>query len=126
MRGFRLAAEADVAPCITPTCSYIVCSIDNHTCSRFVYPAAVLCTLRFRLAAEADLAPYISRVKDAALAHALSFGVGYVHETMPAIERSVVEFLFDSGAIQVGVQAVPLVDRCARWCWPVERWSSCS
>jgi hypothetical protein len=27
--------------------------------------------------------------------------VGYVHETMPAIERSVVEFLFDSGAIQV-------------------------
>ncbi|WIA19957.1 hypothetical protein OEZ85_005838 [Tetradesmus obliquus] len=56
---------------------------------------------RFRLAAEADLAPYISRVKDAALAHALSFGVGYVHETMPAIERQVVEFLFDSGAIQV-------------------------
>jgi hypothetical protein len=40
-------------------------------------------------------------VKDAALAHALSFGVGYIHETMPAIERQVVEFLFDSGAIQV-------------------------
>ncbi|KAF6257784.1 RNA helicase, activating signal cointegrator 1 [Scenedesmus sp. NREL 46B-D3] len=56
---------------------------------------------RFRLAAEADLAPYVSRVKDSALAHALSFGVGYVHETMPAIERQVVEFLFDSGAIQV-------------------------
>eukprot|EP00878_Enallax_costatus_P009764 GHUV01010197.1.p1 GENE.GHUV01010197.1~~GHUV01010197.1.p1 ORF type:complete len:1043 (+),score=291.77 GHUV01010197.1:469-3129(+) len=56
---------------------------------------------RFRLAGEADLEPYISRIKDAALAHALSFGVGYVHETMPALERQVVEFLFDSGAIQV-------------------------
>lgn len=62
--------------------------------------------LRFRLAAEADLAPYISRVKDAALAHALSFGVGYVHETMPAIERQVVEFLFDSGAIQVSLTRI--------------------
>ena len=57
---------------------------------------------RFRLAAEGDLAPFVSRVKDAALAHALSFGVGYIHETQPAKEREIVEYLFDSGAIQVG------------------------
>lgn len=57
--------------------------------------------LRFRLASEADLEPYVSRVADAALAHALSFGVGYVHEAMAPRERQVVEFLFESGAIQV-------------------------
>lgn len=61
---------------------------------------------RFLLAAETDLEPYIARVKDAALAHALSFGVGYIHETMPHIERQVVEFLFESGAIQVGACVV--------------------
>lgn len=48
------------------------------------------------------MAPYIARVKDAALQHALSFGVGYIHEAQPAIERQVVEYLFDAGAIQVG------------------------
>jgi pre-mRNA-splicing helicase BRR2 len=47
------------------------------------------------------MAPYIAQVKDAALAHALSFGVGYIHETQPARERQVVEYLFDAGAIQV-------------------------
>eukprot|EP00878_Enallax_costatus_P043080 GHUV01050738.1.p1 GENE.GHUV01050738.1~~GHUV01050738.1.p1 ORF type:complete len:117 (-),score=12.35 GHUV01050738.1:110-460(-) len=69
---------------------------------------------RFRLAGEADLEPYISRIKDAALAHALSFGVGYVHETMPALERQVVEFLFDSGAIQVRSR---LVATFVSWVW---------
>ncbi len=49
------------------------------------------------------MAPYIARVKDAALQHALSFGVGYIHEAQPAIERQVVEYLFDAGAIQVCV-----------------------
>eukprot|EP00879_Flechtneria_rotunda_P006108 GHRR01006421.1.p1 GENE.GHRR01006421.1~~GHRR01006421.1.p1 ORF type:complete len:1855 (+),score=687.13 GHRR01006421.1:742-6306(+) len=56
---------------------------------------------RFRLATEADLDPYIAEIKDAALAHALSFGVGYIHETMPERERRVVDFLFKEGAIQV-------------------------
>lgn len=56
---------------------------------------------RFRLAGEKDLEPYVAQVKDAALAHALSFGVGYIHETQPARERQVVEYLFDAGAIQV-------------------------
>lgn len=56
---------------------------------------------KFRLAAEADLGQYLDNVKDAALAHALSFGVGYIHETMPAKERQVVEILYDTGAIQV-------------------------
>lgn len=64
---------------------------------------AMLCgVFRFRLADEKDMAPYIARVKDAALQHALSFGVGYIHEAQPAIERQVVEYLFDAGAIQVG------------------------
>lgn len=63
---------------------------------------------RFRLAAEADLAPFVGRVKDAALAHALSFGVGYIHDTQPAFERQVVEYLFDSGAIQVSHQLEPM------------------
>jgi hypothetical protein len=63
----------------------------------------MLCgVFRFRLADEKDMAPYIARVKDAALQHALSFGVGYIHEAQPAIERQVVEYLFDAGAIQVG------------------------
>lgn len=53
------------------------------------------------MAEEKDLQPYIAQVKDAALAHALSFGVGYIHETQPARERQVVEYLFDAGAIQV-------------------------
>ncbi|KAF8063039.1 BRR2A [Scenedesmus sp. PABB004] len=65
---------------------------------------------RFRLASEADLEPYVARVKDAALAHALSYGVGYVHDTQPPLERQVVEFLFDSGAIQVLVST-------ASCCW---------
>ncbi len=41
-------------------------------------------------------------VKDKALAHALRYGVGYIHETQNPAEREVVELLFTSGAIQVG------------------------
>lgn len=66
--------------------------------------------LRFRLAGDKDLEPYVAQVKDAALAHALSFGVGYIYETQPARERQVVEYLFDAGAIQVRAVRVLLLE----------------
>lgn len=50
---------------------------------------------------EADLEPYLRDVKDKALAHALKYGMGFLHETMPAKEKEVVNRLFSSGAIQV-------------------------
>lgn len=50
---------------------------------------------------EADLEPYLAQVKDKALKHALQYGMGFLHETMPAIEKEVVNRLFASGAIQV-------------------------
>ena len=62
---------------------------------------------RFRLAESKDVEPFLARVKDPALKHALSFGVGIVTETMTEAERNVVDLLFESGAVQVGaVQGV--------------------
>ena len=58
---------------------------------------------RFRLAEAADVEPFLARVKDPALKHALGFGVGIVTETMPEAERNVVDLLFESGAVQVGL-----------------------
>lgn len=78
--------------------------------------ASLLPPLRFRLADEKDLEPYVAQVKDAALAHALNFGVGYIHETQPARERQVVEYLFDAGAIQVRCEGVVGTDACACMC----------
>lgn len=48
-----------------------------------------------------DIDGFLARVRDPALKRALSLGVGIVTETMPAAERSVVDLLFESGAIQV-------------------------
>lgn len=45
--------------------------------------------------------PYLAQVKDKALKHALQYGVGFLYETMPAVEKEVVNRLFASGAIQV-------------------------
>jgi pre-mRNA-splicing helicase BRR2 len=45
--------------------------------------------------------PFLGVVNDKTLRHALSFGVGYIHDTQPAQERKVVDALFDMGAIQV-------------------------
>ena len=50
---------------------------------------------------EEDLEPYLAQVKDKALKHALQYGVGFLYETMPAVEKEVVNRLFASGAIQV-------------------------
>lgn len=79
------------------------------------------------MAGEKDLEPYVAQVKDAALAHALSFGVGYIHETQPARERQVVEYLFDAGAIQVRVVRVVCRYGCVHVCVHVRvcvRWWS--
>lgn len=56
---------------------------------------------RFRLADEASMQPFLDVVNDKTLRHALSFGVGYIHDTQSAQERKVVDALFDMGAIQV-------------------------
>jgi hypothetical protein len=101
--------------CIALSMVYVlVCSLLPAAFADWLLPCLVLgplhpllpsSPLRFRLAGEKDLEPYVAQVKDAALAHALSFGVGYIHETQPARERQVVEYLFDAGAIQVRMLA---------------------
>ena len=60
---------------------------------------------------ESDLEPYLAKVKDTALKHALQYGLGFVHETMPAAEREVVDRLFATGAIQVHSHASCLKNR---------------
>ena len=50
---------------------------------------------------EQDLEPYLAKVNDRALQHSLRYGVGFLYETMPAVEKEVVNRLFASGAIQV-------------------------
>lgn len=62
---------------------------------------------RFRQASEEDLAPFLDRVKDSALRHALSYGVGYLHEAQSPEESSLVKALFSTGAVQVLVATGP-------------------
>lgn len=56
---------------------------------------------RFRLASEDDLEPFLNRIKDPALRHSLSYGVGYLHESQGEEEQKVVRMLFTTGAIQL-------------------------
>eukprot|EP00798_Chlamydomonas_sp_ICE-L_P019204 gene19204-25822_t len=65
---------------------------------------------KFRLAEAKDVDPFLTRVKDPALKHALSYGVGIMTETMPDAEKQVVQLLFESGAIQTLVAT-------AATCW---------
>lgn len=48
-----------------------------------------------------DLAPYMADVKDEALKHSLSQGIGYLHEGLTASEQKAVTKLFMAEAIQV-------------------------
>jgi len=48
-----------------------------------------------------DLAPYLADVKDEDLKHALSQGIGYLHESLTASEQKVVTDLFIAEAIHV-------------------------
>eukprot|EP00898_Chlorokybus_atmophyticus_P007000 jgi/Chlat1/7300/Chrsp58S06941 len=65
---------------------------------------------RFLRCEEEDLQPFLARVRDAALKHAISLGVGYIHEGLQPAEREVVEKLYNSGAILVVVSSATL-------CW---------
>lgn len=56
---------------------------------------------RFSLMGEADLTPYLDKVRDAALKHALRYGVAFLHETMTPQDQSIVSHLFSAGAVQV-------------------------
>jgi hypothetical protein len=68
--------------------------------------------------------PFLGVVNDKTLRHALSFGVGYIHDTQPAQERKVVDALFDMGAIQVccwgGVLLKSRAIMCVTWGAAVE------
>lgn len=55
---------------------------------------------------EEDLAPYLAKVGDRALRHALEYGVAFLHETQPPAEQEVVNLLFNTGAIQVGLPSL--------------------
>ena len=57
-----------------------------------------------------DIQAFVDKVKDKTLKETLLQGVGYIHEGLEANDKSIVESLFDSGAIQVIVVARSL-------CW---------
>jgi hypothetical protein len=83
----------------TQPASLPACQVPTHvTCTVSTPPP---CPVARRLLPEADLEPFLARVKDATLRHSLSYGVGYLHESMGAAEQAVVSTLFSSGAIQV-------------------------
>ena len=48
-----------------------------------------------------DIQPFVDRVKDKTLKETLLQGVGYMHEGLCNEDKSIVESLFDSEAIQV-------------------------
>ncbi|KAL3697093.1 hypothetical protein R1sor_011169 [Riccia sorocarpa] len=58
---------------------------------------------QFLQCSEEDLAPFLAKVKEETLKHALSNGVGYLHEGLSTIEQEVTAELFKAGAIQVCV-----------------------
>ena len=74
------------------------------------YAAADNVPERFLHADAKDIDPFITKIKDKTLKETLSQGVGYMHEGLTAEDKSLVESLFDSGAIQVIVVARSL-------CW---------
>jgi pre-mRNA-splicing helicase BRR2 len=53
------------------------------------------------IASQDDVAPFLEEIKDSALKHSLSYGVGYIHESQTKQEQKIVRTLFASGAIQV-------------------------
>eukprot|EP00003_Mantamonas_plastica_P009401 TRINITY_DN1876_c0_g1_i1.p1 TRINITY_DN1876_c0_g1~~TRINITY_DN1876_c0_g1_i1.p1 ORF type:complete len:2192 (+),score=792.85 TRINITY_DN1876_c0_g1_i1:639-7214(+) len=71
-------------------------AIDLHT-----YAFADKQANRFLKCTKEDLAPYLELVNNKALKGTLSFGVGVYHDGLSDQEKSVVETLFNAGAIQV-------------------------
>ncbi|KAL2915246.1 Pre-mRNA-splicing helicase BRR2 [Polyrhizophydium stewartii] len=58
---------------------------------------------RFLHCSDEDLAPYLARVSDKALAQTLEYGVAFYHEALSKGDKTIVERLFSTGAIQVVV-----------------------
>ena len=50
-----------------------------------------------------ELAPFLERIREEALAEAISHGVGYYHEALSTGDKRIVRHLFDKGALQVMV-----------------------
>jgi len=65
---------------------------------------------RFLHCNESELGAYLEHVKDATLKETLSNGVAYLHDGTTQIEKTVVEQLFSSGAVQILVASRSL-------CW---------
>ena len=58
---------------------------------------------KFLHCSDDDLKPYLEQLTDKTLCETLSHGVAYTHEGLPEAERSIVDKLFDIGAVQVMV-----------------------
>ncbi|XP_076460821.1 U5 small nuclear ribonucleoprotein 200 kDa helicase-like [Babylonia areolata] len=56
---------------------------------------------RFLHVTEDDLTPFLDKISDMTLKETLASGVGYLHEGLSESERTIVEQLFNSGAVQV-------------------------
>lgn len=52
---------------------------------------------RFLHCTEKDLVPFLDKINDSTLKETLANGVGYLHEGLSAVERKIVEQLFNSG-----------------------------
>jgi len=56
---------------------------------------------KFRGVDEADILPHLTRVKDPALKHCLTYGVAFLHETQAEEDREVARLLYNTGAAQL-------------------------
>lgn len=56
---------------------------------------------RFFHAEEEDILPFLEKMTDKTLKETLSQGVAYIHEGLTALDRRMVEQLFESGAVQI-------------------------
>lgn len=58
---------------------------------------------RFFHAEDEDMRPFLAKMTDKTLKETLSQGVAYIHEGLTALDRRMVEQLFESGAVQIAV-----------------------
>ena len=77
------------------------------------YAAAEDKDKRFLHCSEEQLKPYLEHIKDIALQRTLEHGIAYLHSGTTASESSIIEQLFNSGAIQVLITSRDL-------CWSLK------
>lgn len=68
---------------------------------------------RFLHADVEQMKPLLDRIREEALAEALSHGIGYYHEALSTSDKRIVKHLYDNGAIQVLVASRDV-------CWELE------